>query len=79
LKAGVTLLDFISNAKPHQITRRRFHKPKIKNRLTEASFAKLTLEGEGDAFRFHFERKTLPNRTKAIPQTENKKLSAHQS
>jgi hypothetical protein len=49
----VTLFDFISNAKPQQIARKQFHKPKIKNRLlTKASFAKLTLEGEGDAFRF---------------------------
>jgi hypothetical protein len=29
------------------------HKPKVKNRqLTEASFANLALEGEGDAFRY---------------------------
>jgi hypothetical protein len=34
---------------------------------TEASFAQLTLEGEGDAFRFHLEHKTLTaNRMKAI-------------
>jgi hypothetical protein len=49
----MTPFGFISNGKPHQIARRRFHKPKIKNhQLTEASFAKLTLEGEDDAFRF---------------------------
>jgi hypothetical protein len=45
--------------------------------LIEASFAKLTLEGEGDAFHFHFKRKTSPNRMKAISQTENQKPSAH--
>jgi hypothetical protein len=50
---------------------------KIKKMLTEASFAKLTLEGEGDAFHFHFKRKTSPNRTKTISQTENQKPSAH--
>jgi hypothetical protein len=48
-----------------------------KKMLTEASFAKLTLEGEGDAFHFHFKRKTSPNRTKTISQTENQKPSAH--
>jgi hypothetical protein len=40
--------------------------PKIRNRqLTEASFAKLTLEGESDAFWFK-----LQSRTKATHQTK---------
>jgi hypothetical protein len=68
----VTLFGFISNAKQQQIARRRFHKRKIKNRqLTEASFSKLTLESEGDSFRFYLKRKATTNRSKAISQTEN--------
>jgi hypothetical protein len=53
--------------------------PQIENKnrqFTEASFAKLMLEGEGDTFWFHFKHKTSPNSTKVIPQTENKKPSA---
>jgi hypothetical protein len=42
-------------------------------------FTKLTLEGEGEAFWFHFKHKTSPNPTNAISQTKNKNLSAHQS
>jgi hypothetical protein len=45
----------------------------------KASFAKLTLEDEGDAFRFHFKCKATTNRTKAISQTKNQKPLAHQS
>jgi hypothetical protein len=74
--------DFISNAKQQQITRRRFHKPKIRNRyLTEASFAKLTLERKGDDFGFisNMKRKTTTNHTKAISQTEKQESLAHRS
>jgi hypothetical protein len=48
--------------------RRRFYKPKIINHyLTDASLAKLMLEGEGDAFRFHLKHETLAaNRMKVI-------------
>jgi hypothetical protein len=63
-----------------KLTRSRFHKLKIKNRqLTRASFTKLMLKDEDDTFWFHFKWKTSPNRKKAIPQTENKKPSAHRS
>jgi hypothetical protein len=60
---------------------RWFHKPKIINpELTEAILAKLTLEGEGEAFWFHLKCKTLmPNQRKAILQTKNHKLLAHRS
>jgi hypothetical protein len=55
LKARVKLFSFILNAKRGwQITWRRSHKPENRNRLlTETSFTKPTLEGEGDSFLFH--------------------------
>jgi hypothetical protein len=75
---GLTLFYFISNAKQQQIAQRRFHKSKIKNRqLTEASFAKLTLESEGDVFQFYFKCKATTNRSKVISQTKNQKPLAH--
>jgi hypothetical protein len=40
---------------------------------------KLTLEGEGDTFLFHFNCKATANHTKAISQTENQKPLTHQS
>jgi hypothetical protein len=49
---------------------------KIGNRqLTEASFAKLTLEGEGEAFRFYHKHKMLiANRTKATSQIQKSRI-----
>jgi hypothetical protein len=60
-----------------------FAKPKIGNRqLTEASFIKPTLEGEGEAFSFISNTKeceTIANHRKLMPQTESQEPSAHRS
>jgi hypothetical protein len=37
------------------------------------------LEGEGDAFHFHFKRQVIANRMKAISQTKNQEPFAHRS
>jgi hypothetical protein len=45
-----------------------------------SQFAKLTFEGEGNAFRFHPKHEALTvNHTKAISQTKNQEQLAHQS
>jgi hypothetical protein len=72
----VTLFSFNPNSKSHEDD---FTKQKIGNRqLTEASSAKLTLEGEGDTFSFISNMKQceiIANRTKAISQTKSQEPS----
>jgi hypothetical protein len=37
------------------------------------------LDGEDDAFGFHFKHQVTTNRMKVVPQTKNQELLAHRS
>jgi hypothetical protein len=71
LKVRVVLFGFIPNSHEGDFTKR---KPG-----TISSPKPVSLEGEGDTFRFHTKCQVTANRMKAISQSENQEPLAHRS